>query len=110
MKRRDFHGMLTIGLGAVGTSALAQAGAPVEGVHYLRLSKPAPVSAPTGKIEVVEFFWYGCPHCNALEPALEAWVRRLPTDVAFRRVPVAFSATHETHQKLYYALEAMGAL
>ena len=110
MKRRDFHGMLTIGLGAVGTSALAQAGAPVEGVHYLRLSKPAPVSAPTGKIEVVEFFWYGCPHRNALEPALEAWVRRLPADVAFRRVPVAFSATHETHQKLYYALEAMGAL
>jgi thiol:disulfide interchange protein DsbA len=110
MKRRDFHGMVAIGLGTVGTSALAQAGAPVEGVHYLRLSKPAPVSAPTGKIEVVEFFWYGCPHCNALEPALEAWARKLPADVAFRRVPVAFSATHESHQKLFYALEAMGAL
>jgi thiol:disulfide interchange protein DsbA len=68
------------------------------------------VSAPAGKIEVVEFFWYGCPHCNALEPALEAWIKRLPPDVAFRRVPVAFSATHESHQKLFYGLEAMGQL
>jgi thiol:disulfide interchange protein DsbA len=110
MKRRQFHGLVTLGWSAAGATALAQTGAPVEGVHYLRLAKPAPVSAPNGKIEVVEFFWYGCPHCNALEPALEAWAKRLPADVAFRRVPVAFSATHESHQKLFYALEAMGEL
>ena len=110
MKRRQFHGLLALGLGTPAATALAQAGAPVEGVHYLRLSKPAPVSAPTGKIEVVEFFWYGCPHCNALEPALEAWVRKLPADVVFRRVPVAFGAVHESHQRLFYTLEAMGQL
>ena len=52
-----------------------------------RLSQPVPV-APAGKIEVIEFFWYGCPHCNAFEPALEAWAKKLPADVAFRRVPV----------------------
>ena len=118
MNRRKFSQSVTAGAaawvavlgGAAGVPhALAQGG-PVEGVHYVKLSQPAPVSAPTGKIEVVEFFWYGCPHCNALEPALEAWIKRLPADVAFRRVPVAFSATHESHQKLFYGLEAMGQL
>jgi thiol:disulfide interchange protein DsbA len=63
-----------------------------------------------GKVEVVEFFWYGCPHCNALEPQLEAWLRTLPADVAFRRVPVGFTPMHEFHQKLFYALELGGQL
>ena len=101
MKRRQFSTLLaTASVTTVATVARAQNG-PVEGVHYLKLAQRAPVSAAAGKIEVVEFFWYGCPHCNALEPALEAWIQRLPADVAFRRVPVGFSATHETHQKLF---------
>ena len=57
---------------------------------------------------MVEFFWYGCPHCNAFEPTLDAWAKKLPADVAFRRMPVAFSAPHERTRSLYYALEAMG--
>lgn len=109
MKRREFSTLMAAGLGTVATASRAQGG-PVEGVHFIRLAKPAPVSTPAGKIEVVEFFWYGCPHCNALEPALEAWVRKLPADVAFRRVPVAFGAVHESHQRLFYTLEAMGQL
>ena len=110
MKRRDFSTCLVAaGAALAGGHARAQNG-PVEGVHYQRLAQRAPVSATAGKIEVVEFFWYGCPHCNALEPSLEAWIQRLPADVAFRRVPVGFSATHETHQKLFYALEAIGQL
>jgi len=111
MNRREFSATLTgAGLGfALHQRALAQGG-PVEGTHYVRLSQPAPVAAPAGKIEVVEFFWYGCPHCNDLEPALEAWVKQLPADVAFRRVPVGFSAVHESHQRLFYGLEAMGKL
>jgi thiol:disulfide interchange protein DsbA len=111
MKRRDFSSTLAgVGLGwALAGTAQAQ-GAPVEGTHYVKLQQPAAVSAPAGKIEVVEFFWYGCPHCNALEPALEEWIKRLPPDVAFRRVPVAFSAVHESHQRLFYSLEAMGQL
>jgi len=56
----------------------------------------------------VEFFWYSCPHCNAFEPTLEAWVKKLPKDVAFRRVPVAFNDSFAPQQRLYYALEAMG--
>jgi protein dithiol oxidoreductase (disulfide-forming) len=111
MKRRDFSTTLAAaGLGwSLGGPAAAQGG-PVEGTHYVRLSQPAGVSAPSGKIEVVEFFWYGCPHCNDLEPALEEWTKKLASDVAFRRVPVGFSATHEAHQKLFYGLEAMGKL
>lgn len=109
MNRRDFSTTL-IGLSATGLAlpALAQGG-PVEGKDYVRLSQPQPV--PPGKIEVIEFFWYGCPHCNAFEPSLEAWVKKLPADVAFRRVPVAFrEETFVAHQKLFYTLEAMGQL
>ena len=109
MKRREFSGLLAAGIGAA-TGPLQAQGGPVEGTHYVRLAKPAPVSVPAGKVEVVEFFWYGCPHCNALEPALEAWIKRLPADVVFRRVPVAFGAVHESHQRLFYTLEAMGQL
>jgi protein dithiol oxidoreductase (disulfide-forming) len=111
MKRRDFSTTLAgTGLGWALAGPAAAQGGPVEGTHYVKLSTPASVSAPAGKIEVVEFFWYGCPHCNELEPALEDWVKKLPADVMFRRVPVGFSATHESHQKLFYGLEAMGKL
>jgi thiol:disulfide interchange protein DsbA len=109
MNRRDFA-LLAPGLSAVLAAPARAQGAPVEGTHYVKLSQPVPVSAPAGKIEVVEFFWYGCPHCYKLEPALEAWVKRLPPDVAFRRVPVGFAAVHESHQRLYYGLEAIGQI
>ena len=110
MNRRDFSIHLLAG---VATTGLAQAqGGPVEGTHYVKLSQPAPVTLPSPdkKIEVVEFFWYECPHCNAFEPALEGWVKKLPPDVAFRQVPVGFSARHQVGQKLFYALEEMGQL
>ncbi len=78
MNRREFskHATLAGAAGLVlGASPLAQAQgmAPVEGTNYVRLSQRAPVSAPAGKIEVVEFFWYGCPHCHHFDPALSAW-------------------------------------
>lgn len=105
MQRRQFTATL---LASAALPALAQGG-PVEGTHYVRLSQPVPAGAPAGKVEVVEFFWYGCPHCNAFEPALEAWARKLPADVVFRRVPVAFrEEPFVAHQRIYYALEAMG--
>jgi thiol:disulfide interchange protein DsbA len=112
MKRRDFSlTLLAAGLGRA-LPAAAQGGAwPVEGTNYVRLSQPAPVSAPAGKIETIEFFWYGCPHCNAFEPTLDAWQKSLPPDVLFRRVPVAFSEEpYGTHQKIFYALDALGLI
>ncbi|MCR5884969.1 thiol:disulfide interchange protein DsbA/DsbL [Rhizobacter sp. J219] len=108
MNRRDFSAhLMGLGLGATALPALAQE-KPVEGKHYVKLGSPAPVNAPAGKIEVIEFFWYGCPHCNAFEPTLDAWQKKLPADVAFRRVPVAFREQYAVHQRIYYALEALG--
>ena len=90
--------------------AHAQMKKPELGTHYLALGAVAPTEAPAGKVEVVEFFWYNCPHCNAFEPILSEWVKKLPKDVAFRRIPVAFNAGFVPQQRLYYALEAMGLL
>jgi protein dithiol oxidoreductase (disulfide-forming) len=87
-------------------AAFAQ-GAPVEGTDYVALTPPQAVDTP-GKIEVMEFFWYRCPHCYALEPDLEAWVKRLPRDVQFKRVPGILNEEWAVDARIYYALEAMG--
>ncbi len=79
----------------------------VQGQGYERLATPQPVS-PKGKIVVTEFFWYNCPHCAAMEPLLDAWAKKLPSDVVLERVPVAFAPQFENQQKLYYALKALG--
>jgi protein dithiol oxidoreductase (disulfide-forming) len=63
-----------------------------------------------GKVEVVEFFWYECPHCYALEPYLETWVKTLPADVEFRRIPATFNERWVISARVYYTLEAMGLL
>jgi len=109
IKRRDFCATATLaGVGLASTDLFAQAKVPQAGTDYARLGKPAPVDAPAGKIEVLEFFWYSCPHCNAFEPVLNEWVKRLPKDVVFKRVPVAFQDSYLPQQRLFYTLEAMG--
>ena len=80
-----------------------------EGRGYERLAVPQPVS-PQGKVVVTEFFWYNCPHCAAMEPLLEAWAKKLPSDVVLERVPVAFGPQFVDQQKLYYALKALGKI
>ena len=112
MKRRDFSLACGVAAGAawLPTGALAQAKPPQAGTDYLVVEKPAGVEAPAGKIEVVEFFWYSCSHCNAFEPALEGWIKRAPKDVVMRRVPVAFQDSFVPQQRLFYTLEAMGLL
>jgi protein dithiol oxidoreductase (disulfide-forming) len=108
MLRRDFSLGLVASAGAL-QSANAQAPRGFqEGADYISLEKRAPTDATGGKIEVVEFFWYNCPHCNAFEPQLEAWIKRTPKDVVVRRVPVAFRDDFVPQQRLFYALEAMG--
>ena len=111
MKRREFSAALATGTLGVASSianpARAQGAAPVEGKDFLRLSSPLPVP-PGGKIEVIDFFWYGCPHCNAFGPQLDAWAKKLPPDVIYRHVPVAFrEEPFVAHQKIYYALDEM---
>jgi thiol:disulfide interchange protein DsbA len=110
--RRNFGQQTLAGLIALQAPAiaLAQFKKPVAGTDYQVLDARAPVEAPAGKIEVVEFFWYNCPHCNAFEPTLADWVKNLPKDVAFRRVPVAFNDSFVPQQKMFYTLESMGLL
>ena len=87
--------------------ALPAAAQPAEGREFVRLKSPQLVE--TGKkIEVIEFFSYGCPHCADLEPHLQAWFKRLPQDVQVRRVPVAFQPAWENLARVYYTLEALG--
>ena len=113
MKRRDFSKQLAgAGLGLAATGLARAQGGPVEGQHYVRLSTPAPVSLPTPdkKIEVVEFFWYGCSHCYDLEPILNKWTARLPKDVEFRRVPAIPTERWAPNARTFYTLESLGLL
>ncbi len=108
MLRRDFSLGLAVSAGAM-QAAYAQAPRGFqEGKDYISLDKRAPTDVASGKIEVVEFFWYNCPHCNAFEPQLEAWIKRAPKDLTVRRVPIAFRDDFVPQQRLYYVLEAMG--
>src|SRR5262249_1979459 len=96
-----------LGVIAALTFASGAAADLVEGRDYSRLKVPHAVD--TGKkIEVIEFFSYGCPHCNDLESYLQAWVKTLPPDVQFRRVPGAFQDRWRALARVYYTLEAMG--
>lgn len=108
MNRRNFSYQLICGALLAASSAVrswAQPATPDEGIDYRTLREIVPTSSP-GKIEVLEFFWYACPHCYHLEPHLAKWKASLSADVTFRRVHVAFRG--DTHQKIFYTLEAMG--
>jgi thiol:disulfide interchange protein DsbA len=91
-------------------TALAQGKPPADGADFISLDQPAPTEGGPGKVDVVEFFWYSCPHCNAFEPQLEAWLAKIPKHVHFRRVPVMFRPNFEPQQRLFYVLEAMDKL
>ena len=82
---------------------------PMPGANYSVLKPPRGAETP-GKVEVIEFFWYGCPHCYSLEPPLENWIKKLPPDAEFKRVPAVLSANWEPHARFYYAFEALGVL
>lgn len=79
----------------------------VEGKHFAKLSTVQATRDPK-RVEVLEFFAYGCSHCSAFEPVLDAWQKKLPPDVLFRRIPVAFrEGPMVLHQKVYFALETL---
>ena len=112
MKRRDFS-LAALGATSVVMSSplMAQVPAskkPVEGTDYLSLDKRVPADVGAGKIELIEFFWYSCPHCNAFEPQFAAWLKVAPKDVVVQRVPVRFRDDFEAQQRAYYVFESLG--
>lgn len=82
----------------------------MEGVHYLQLPKRVTPLVPASKIEVVEMFFYGCPHCFYLEPHAVVWKSKLADDVDFRVIPAALNPTWGTYARAYYAAEQLGVL
>ena len=80
-----------------------------EGIHYRTLSKPVVTSDPD-KIEVLELFWYGCPHCDQLDPAIKAWAVELPSDVNFVHIPVVFGRSWEMHARIFWVAKSLGIL
>jgi len=115
MQRRQFP--LAIGAAVTSLVSLAQSAPSFaqgpstgisEGIDYLSLDKRVPTESAKGKIEVIEFFWYSCPHCNAFEPRFESWMKNVAKDVEVKRVPVKFRDDFEPQQRMYYVLEALG--
>ena len=95
-------------IAAVACLALAGAtAAQVPGKKFVPINPPQPTQT-AGKVEVIEFFSYACPHCASLQPSLAAWLKRKPADVEFRRVPAVFNESWAPLAQLYYTLEAMG--
>ncbi|MBF6616960.1 thiol:disulfide interchange protein DsbA/DsbL [Pollutimonas thiosulfatoxidans] len=100
----------SLAIAAVSAGALfAPLGVAQAAENYVTVEPPQP-SDTTGKIEVLEFFAYTCPHCNTIEPMVQKWAKTLPDNVVLKPVPVAFNASMADLQRLYYSLEALDRL
>lgn len=102
--------IVTTALLAMSGLAAASPANPAEGVEYKTLPTPQPVDAGAGKVEVLEFFAYYCPHCNAFEPLLAEWVKKQGDAIVLRRVHVPRDPGVLPQQRLFYTLEALGLL
>ena len=101
----------TVAAATPSASAAAASGTPwQDGVNYTRVVPAQPTNVAAGQVEVLEFFWYACPHCYALEPTVLAWLKSKPAFVTFTRVPVEWNEGHRSLAHLFYALETMGKL
>jgi thiol:disulfide interchange protein DsbA len=98
-----------IGLAFAGLIAGSVSAATLSDKDYREI-KPAQSTEPGPKVEVIEFFWYGCPHCFDLEPTLKKWLEHKPADVTFRRVPAIFRQSWVPGAQTFYTLESMGEL
>ena len=79
-------------------------------MNYTQIVPAQPTSVAAGQVEVLEFFWYACPHCYAIDPQIEAWRKTKPAYVSFSRVPVTWTEGHRALAHLFYTLEALGKL
>lgn len=94
---------------SIGFAGLTMASTNItEGKDYTALNNPQPTEN-NGKIEVLEFFWYGCPHCDTLHPYIKGWLKNKPDDVSFRYVPTIFRPNWVSGAKIFYTIEALQA-
>jgi thiol:disulfide interchange protein DsbA len=99
-------GLLLLAFAGFAGASQAQEIRARQNIEY-RLIEPQAVQ--TGdRIEVIDFFWYGCPYCNELQPALEEWIKRKPADVVLRRIPAILRDSWAPHARIYYTLELLG--
>lgn len=111
MKRRLFSSaLLSASAWLSAPVAWAQAALFKSGKDFLTLDRAVATEAGAGKIEVIEFFWYSCPHCNAFEPSFAQWVKNAPKDVVVRRIPVSFRDDFAPQQRLFFTIEAMNLM
>ena len=105
MKKLVLGGLSAV---AMAFSMNAMAANFVAGKDYTVVANPVKTAAPAGKLEVREFFWYGCPHCFKLEPHMQTWLKKIPSDVYFLRTPAAMNKVWEQGARGYYVSEALG--
>ncbi len=104
-------GLLALGMLSITAAPLAaNAAAFQEGINYVPVSPAQPTSVGPGQIEVIEFFWYGCPHCFGVEPYLEAWLKNKPANVVFKRIPAAWPGGEhmDIDAKAFYTAQSLG--
>jgi thiol:disulfide interchange protein DsbA len=103
----------TVAAATPAAAAAANLGEPTmwqEGVNYTRIVPAQPTAVPAGQVEVLEFFWYACPHCYAIDPLVESWKKTKPAYITFSRVHVTWNEGHRSLARLYYTLESLGKL
>jgi protein dithiol oxidoreductase (disulfide-forming) len=104
----SFNGTRALAFAQPSASPTTSSSVKSNGQQYQKLDKRVATTAGDKKIEIVEFFWFGCPHCNALDPLLDAWLKKAPADVSFKRVHISFGERTDIHQRLFLTLETMG--
>lgn len=107
MNRRDLA-LALVGSSLLSAPSWGQQRSFTEGTDYLELRQKVATDAGAGQVEVIEFFWYSCPHCFQFEPQFAQWHKAPPKGVVVKRVPIAFREDFAPQQRLYYALEALG--
>ena len=105
-RRRVLQAIAAAPVLAVLPRAYAQGAGPKAGEQYREIKPIQPTENPA-KIEVLDFFWYGCPACNAFLPPLAAWKKKLPADVSYRYVPVSFDPRNEPHTRIFFTIDAL---
>ncbi|NIP72489.1 MAG: thiol:disulfide interchange protein DsbA/DsbL [Gammaproteobacteria bacterium] len=105
---RVLVGFVLSGLAVLPALAGPDPGSYAEGIEYKRIRPPQPTQAPEGNVEVVELFWYGCPHCYRFEPHLSKWLERKSEHVTFVRIPAQLNPGWEVHAAAFYTAEVLG--